>query len=225
VYRWTIAFALALTLGASTDAWAGKSKTTETTAAATPTYEPVEMATTNIPSFDTFFDTAEAPLNTLIDIHKNLDTAQANLNTSLGLTAGTPFATALADLKAKAEGKITVAMDSQAMPTLSAAEGMPANVQTSLDAFNASIAAINTAVGQIATLTPQIVTLAGQVPPLIASAPTEAKNAGLSVTKIPSAVSAAKNNGDLILAGQTAVTATATAIATMSTDVKAAFSN
>ena len=88
----------------------------------------------------------------------NLMTARANVNTALGAATDAPLATALADMKSKAEGKLKFAMNGTT-PTISAGDGMPDNVKAGLDAVNSLVAVGGTTVTELAGLGKDITAL------------------------------------------------------------------
>lgn len=98
----------------------------------------IVLETTGVADIDAFFAKAQAPVDTLTNTRLSIDKINTDLATSLGLAEGTPFADAIADLQSKADGKISMAMDGD-KPTLSAEDGVPENVQTSVDAMNSGM--------------------------------------------------------------------------------------
>jgi hypothetical protein len=182
------------------DAEAKKDKEADTTAEAS-TEAPASIQTTGIKEFDDVFTKAK-------DMHTTLDSAQAklksandNVNTTLGLAAGTPFKTALADLKTKADGKIKVAMNGST-PTLSVEDGVPDNVKAAVDATNTAITDVTTTIASLAALPDQAKALTTECQAfpgkLNASMITAS---GLKVTDLPKVTKTLKSN--VVIVSQT----------------------
>jgi len=153
--------------------------------------EALEIKTTGIADVDHVFEAAVAPLNTLRDARHAIDDLNNNLVTSLGLTAGTPFADALTDLKAKAEGKLALAIDERGMPKLSASDAVPENVQTALDAVNNGIKNAMDAAEKLTELPNQMkdVIVAGQ-----AINAASLSSSGVKVTEAPKILKSVMGN-------------------------------
>jgi hypothetical protein len=134
-----------------------------------------EIQTTGISAFDPTFTQAK-------DIHAkvtgeatNIHTARDNATKLLGAATDAPFATALADLKGKAEGKIKVAM-SGTMPKLSPDAALPDNVKQGVDAVNGLVDAgghaVDTCVGlkkDAEQLVAAVKGFPGQLPSLVSN--------------------------------------------------------
>jgi hypothetical protein len=161
-----IAVAMVVALSLSNDALAKKPKKdknapTDTTeqpadgkapeAAAT-----LEIQTTGIADVDNVFQQAVDPLNNLRNARNSLNSLNTNLATVLGLPAGTPIADALNDLKAKAEGKITMAIDEKGLPKLTPGDAVPQNVTDAINAVNQGVSDVMTAVENLAQLPSQM---------------------------------------------------------------------
>jgi hypothetical protein len=91
---------------------------------------------TGVAKVDQFYGQVETIVTKMQTAQAEMDAANAKLAEALGLAEGTPLADALADLQAKAEGKVELVLEGT-KPTLAPADGMPANVQAALDATNA----------------------------------------------------------------------------------------
>src|SRR5688500_15212359 len=78
---------------------------------------------------------AKAIHETLDAEDKKLKDARAQLATTLGIATDAPVKNALADLKTKADGKISVELDGKT-PRLKPSEAVPENVQKGIDAAN-----------------------------------------------------------------------------------------
>lgn len=119
-----------------------------------------EPAIQNIGSaaLDGVFGEAAGIQTNLNGIYKNLTDARNNVNTTLGVAADAPVATAMADLKTKASGKLKVAMEGT-KPKLKASDAVPENVQKGLDATNNLVDAGQNAVDGAMKLKDQAVAL------------------------------------------------------------------
>lgn len=136
------------------EAWAKKEK------AAASDEVKLEIKDTGIKTVDETFAKAKAPVESVMKARSEIDNLQKNLITALGLTEGTPFADALADLKTKAAGKITAGIDAKGMPELKPGDAVPANVQTAIDAVNNGFAAAGAAVAALSELPAQFQAIA-----------------------------------------------------------------
>lgn len=146
-----------------------------------------KIVETGIAQFDGVFMKAKAIHDTLDTQDTNLKTARESINTALGVATDAPVATALADLKTKASGKISVALEGTT-PKLKPADGIPDNVKTGIDATNTLVDAAVAAIKAGKDLVPQVTELVnatkafpGQVPSLISN-PMEAAKALKVVT-------------------------------------------
>lgn len=146
-----------------------------------------KIEATGIAQFDDVFMKAKTIHETLDAQDTNLKTARASINTALGVATDAPLATALADLKTKAAGKVKVAMNGTT-PKLEPADGLPDNAKAGLDATNVLVDAAAAAVKAGKDLVPQVQQLVaatqafpGQVPSLITN-PLEAAKALKVVT-------------------------------------------
>lgn len=125
---------------------------------------------TGVAKVDAFYDKVETMVGQLQSAQADMDSANAKLAEALGLAEGTPLADALADLQAKAEGKIELVLEGT-KPTLKPADGCPENVQNAIDATNAMadklVAAMETVQG-VATDIKPLITEAADMPAAIA---------------------------------------------------------
>jgi len=219
-------FALALvTLTVATSAEAKKPKddstttptTTEQTAAA-----PVAlaMAQTGIADVDNVFNAAVEPLKTVQDTQTALDNLTKNLNTALGLADGGSLSDALNDLKTKASGKITVAMNDKAMPSLKPSDAVPENVQKAIDGFNKSI-------DEISALVPKLAGLPDQFKQIAASAaafnPASLTKSGVKATEAPKIMKEITGNVKVLGQAPDVVTGLLTSIKALPSTVSSAF--
>jgi hypothetical protein len=188
-----LAFALSLSLIAAPEAFA-KPKPDDGAAApaAADAYAIPEMKITKIPEIDSFFETAKAPITSLVNTRKMVDAAKDRINTSLGLATGTSFSDALANLNNKAGAMVSIATNTGKMPALHAKDAVPPDIQHAIDEFNGAMADLDTASDQLKQVTGELTTLAQQASELPGKVPDAAKSAGLSMTD---QIAATKNTG------------------------------
>src|SRR5690349_9929144 len=117
----------------------------------------IEM--TGLASFDEVFTRVAAIDEQLATAKKMLTSANIDLNAALGLANGTPIKDGLADLQAKADGKLSVAMEGT-MPKLSATDAVPANVQSAIDAVNGMVTGITGSIAALETIPAEAAALA-----------------------------------------------------------------
>lgn len=193
--RRNVVFALAFAMGLSfvSNAEAKKPKPTEpaaeTTEAGAAESTALEMKTIGVADVDNVFMQANDPLKSLNEAKAKLTSLNTNLVTALALPEGTPFADALADLKAKGEGKINAAVDEKGMPKLSASDAVPANVQTAIDAVNTGISDLQAAVALLAAVPDQCKEVATAAAGINASSLT-----GASPTQVPKMLKTVQGN-------------------------------
>jgi hypothetical protein len=134
-----------------------------------------KIVDTGIAEFDDVFGKARELQGTLKTANENLAGARANVNTTLGVATDAPLATALADLKTKANGKIKLVMEGK-RPKLEATEAVPENVQQGIDSVNklseTSVASTDTA-DQLKPQSESLVEATKEFPPKV---PTLVKN-------------------------------------------------
>lgn len=138
----------------SGSAWAGKATTADKEK------ELPKIELTNISEFDSVFSKAKTIQDTLDQNHADLATSREKLNTTLGIATDAPLATALADLKTKASGKIKVAMKG-GRPSLEPSEAVPDNVKAGIDAANALLDQAEKTVATAKQLLPEATSLVG----------------------------------------------------------------
>jgi len=178
------AVAMMVSVGFTADAEAGKKD--KGTDAAESAGEDLALEDSGIDSVDELFAKAKAPIDTIKTARTKVDAVAPNLNKALDLPAGTPFADALADLKSKAEGKLEVGMDGD-VPTIKAADGMPANVQGAIDG-------LNTGVKEAVDATMKLAEVPAQVQEVIAAAKSFDPKSIKPVTAVPKATKALTGN-------------------------------
>ena len=180
--------------------------------------ETVTIEVTGVADVDAIFQPAGDILNSVITARTAIDSLGTNLTTALGLPAGTPFKDALADLKTKAEGKVTIAMDGD-MPKLAAADGIPANVQAAIDAVNGGMANIMTAATALTAVPDkamEIVNAAKGVNP--------SSLAGVNPTKIPKITKQLAGNIKILTTTPEEAKALINSIGQLKADLSASFS-
>lgn len=177
------------------------------------------MEETGSAKLDGVFKRAETPIETLDTVRADVRSVNTELVKSLGLKEGTPFKDALADLQEKAEGKINVSFEDNKMPTFKAEEGVPDNVQASIDGLNTSFGKLTSAEDKLGKSAEELMSVSTDAADLI-SAP---KELGLKATQVPKAVSKGNKNVKNLKAGVTVTKDLVTELATLTSDVKATF--
>jgi hypothetical protein len=203
-------FALAMTvsLGVSADAFAGKKGKDEASDSAE---ADLELEESGIDSVDELFAKAKEPIDTIRTARMKVDAVAPNLNKALDLPEGTPFADALADLKGKAEGKIEVGMNGD-VPTLKAADGVPANVQNAIDG-------LNTGIKEAIDATMKLSEVPAQVQEVIAAAKSFDPKSIKPVTAVPKATKALTGNMKVLGKAPAEVEALVQAVDNMKNDL------
>jgi hypothetical protein len=113
---------------------------------------------TGIPLFDDVF-TKVGPIDrTLSGVEGSLRSAKLHLTDALALEEGTPLRDAIAELHTRAGNKISLAQKGK-VPTLSAADGVPSNVQSAVDAVNGLTRDLTSSMDDLAALPKQITAL------------------------------------------------------------------
>lgn len=159
--RFLLAIALVSTgvMAFSDDAFAKKDKGTETAGTVTNPFEGIpDIKDSGITDFDPTFTEAAGIQTSLKTTYTNLDGARKDLNTALGVATDAPFKTALEDLKTKAAGKLTIAMEGTT-PKLKASDAVPENVQKGLDAVNGLVDKGQAAVTEVVGLVDKVKSL------------------------------------------------------------------
>lgn len=141
--------------------------------AATTTSSDPLIVLTGISQFDGVFGSGKGIQDKVIAQTTTLKTARTNVNTALGVATDAPLATAMADLSAKADKKITVAMNGT-MPKLTPDAALPDNVKAGVDSVNGLIDAgkstVDTCLGlkkDAESLVAAASAFPGQVPSLV----------------------------------------------------------
>jgi hypothetical protein len=153
-----------------------------------------EIQTTGIKPFDEVFLQAKDIQTNLTGSKAKLQTANDNVDSSLGLAKGTPFADAMKDLNAKANGKVKVAVNGK-MPTLTAEEGCPENVKASVDTANKAFVEIGAVADNLAQVPAQAQALADQAAQFPGQISAKLiTDSGLKVTDVPKVTKTVKAN-------------------------------
>ncbi len=116
---------------------------------------------TGVAKVDSFYDQVEGIVAKLQGAQADMDNANAKLAEALGLGEGTPVADALADLQAKAEGKVELVLEGT-KPTLKASDAMPENLQAAIDATNAMATSLTNAAQTLKGVAGEVTPLVGQ---------------------------------------------------------------
>ena len=217
----TFALAMFVSFAVANTADAKKPKPTETEATADAA-APLTITTTGIAAVDGVFTPAGEILGTISGTKTALDNVSKNLTTALGLADGTPLKDALASLKEKAAGKLTVAMNEQGMPELKPSDALPEDVQKALDGFNASIGEISALVPKLAEIPQKAQEVVAAAQALVAN-PSSLASSGVKPTEIPKVVKAVKNNITVLGKLPTEAGALTTSLKDLATSVQGAF--
>lgn len=147
-------------------------KTSSTSSASACASELPTVQTTGVAAFDDVFNKAGAILTSLGGTCTELNTSRTNFNTALGISTDSPMKTALEDLKTKASGAVTVAMNGT-VPSLAVQDAAPENVKSAVTAANGLITASGNAVttltglqGQATELVSAVTAFPAQIPSL-----------------------------------------------------------
>ncbi len=178
------------------------------------------MEETGSSKLDAVFKKSEGPLETIAMVRKDVDAVNTNLISALELKDGTPFEDALKDLQTKAEGKINVAFENNAMPTFKAEEGVPDNVQKAVDSLNASFGKLGDAGEKLGSAGEQLIETATEAGELISTP----KELGLKAMQIPKAVSKGNKNVKTLKEGAGIATELGKDVGKLGGDVKSVFS-
>jgi hypothetical protein len=188
----------------------------------TDTVDPCKMESptitkSGISDMDQVFDKAGNIQTTVRDQTSSVCTARGHLNDALGVGTDAPVATALADLKTKAGGKIKMAMNGT-MPKLEASD-VPDNVQKAVDAVNELINSSSTAATQTAGLLPEAKALATQA----AGFPMKVPTMKVDNVDIPTAIKVVGENVKAIKQLPNQIEALGGQLELVVTDVKSTF--
>ena len=179
----------------------------------------IVMEETGSAKLDAVFKKSEGPLETIATVRADVKAVNTNLVSALGISEGTPFADALADLQSKAEGKINVAFEDNKLPTFKAEEGVPDNVNKAVESLNASFGKLGDAGDKLMKAGEQLGEAATEAAELIGTP----KELGLKATQIPKALSKGNKNVKKLKEGTSVATELAKEVGTMGADVKSVF--
>lgn len=205
------------------DAWAGKKDEPAAEGGDEAGAEEFDivMEETGSAKLDGVFKKSETPLETVATVRDDVRGVNTNLVSALGLSQGTPFKDALADLQSKAEGKINVAFENNKLPTFKAEEGVPDNVNAAVDGLNASFGKLGDAGDKLSKAGEELVAAATEAADLVG----KPKELGLKATQIPKATSNANKNIKKLKAGADITKDLVGELSTMATDVKSVFAD
>ena len=171
------------------DAFAKKEKAPKETKETT---EMVEIVMTGIAEADSkVFEPAKAIHDTLAGIENSLKTGTDAFTSALGVTQGTPFADALASLKANAGDSLSVAMDG-VKPKITVADAAPDNVKAAVSSLNDLVNAHVAAMDQAKDLPAQAQALVAAAQTLDPAA--MAKQAAANPMDVPKVLKTINNN-------------------------------
>ncbi|MCA9490146.1 MAG: hypothetical protein KC621_09485 [Myxococcales bacterium] len=111
---------------------------------------------TGIEAFDSVFARVGEIDAQLTSTETELRTGKRNLNSALDLQRGTPLTDGITELQKRAEGKLQVTLTKGNVPTLSATDAIPTNVQSAVDAVNALSLNMTTSLTGMQSLVPEI---------------------------------------------------------------------
>ena len=172
-------------------AWAKKS--TESAS----TEEELTLVDVGLPSFDAIYAKAKTLIESINSARDSVKDANTKLVTVLGLAEGTPLKDALEDLKKKAEGKITVAMNGKT-PTLKASDAVPQNVTDGINAVNALATACTKGIDTLTAAMGDAKALGAETIALPPKVPAEIKSAGLKATEVPGVTKKVNSNNKVV---------------------------
>lgn len=157
-----------------------------------------DIELTGITSFDNVFREAR-DLDERVDSAKAaLDSGRSTLNAALGLAEGTPFADAVADLKAKAEGKLQVVVEEGGGLSLQASDAVPANVQAAIDSLNATLTSYKTAVADLAGAKEDVTALVEATKDFPSQIQSDFKSLDIKLTELPGKLETVRDNVRII---------------------------
>lgn len=150
---------------------------------------PLVMQDTGVADVDAVFDGADAPLATITNVRIEMSGLRTNVTSAMGLPEGTPFADAMADLKAKAGDQINLAVDERGLPRLEAEDGCPDNLKAAANAVNAGLGHVETALARLADVPGQLSAVASSAASIKPTSFT-----GVKATEVPKKTATVKNN-------------------------------
>ncbi len=221
--RWIVfATALLVSFGMSVDAEAGKKNKGEMTEASADAAEELVIEETGIADVDAIFTKADAPLENIKGARMSIDALTANVNESMGIAADAPFKEAIASLMEKANGKLEVAMNDQGVPSVTAADAVPDNVQASIDAVNDGFANVSTAVMKLKNLPTQVQAVIDEAKSLNAESLT---NSGVKPLEAPKVLKKINNNAKVLSKVTDEAKALETSLTTLKKELTAGLSS
>jgi len=178
-------FALGLTL--ASDAQAGKKDKGKGKA------DVPEIEMTGLEAFDSIFTEFKAIDDKIGGAEKSMKVARRKLNEALELEKGTPLKAGMADLAAKAEGKIQMKMNGK-QPTLSASDAVPENVNDAINALNKMTKQLTISVEELASVPEDLKRLSAASADFPSSLKDELTKSGAKITDAPKILKTLKGN-------------------------------
>lgn len=173
---------------------------------------------TTVEALDGTLRRAQAIEGTILAATTNLASARAGVLTTLGAAADTPLATALAELRTRADGRIKLTINGS-MPSLTSADGMPESARAGLDATNRLLQVGAETVATVAGLGADIQALVAETAAMPATLP----SLGLDRRGLRRTRRIVGKNGEAILEFPDRVTALTDEVARIFDDVKTVF--
>lgn len=179
----------------------------------------IEIVETGSAPLDSIFDKSQQPIETVASLRDEIRGVKGKLVESLGLTQGTPFKDALADLQKKSEDKINVSFADKKWPTFEVQEGVPENVRASVATLNSSLTELFAARDKLKEAGAVLEQIADEASELAA----EPSNLALKATAVPKAVLRSKKNVKALRGGVVVTKDLLTELKGLVKDVKAVF--
>ena len=188
MFRKIAALVATLALGTllMSDAHAGKEP--EKGKAEVPT---IEM--TGLEAFDAVFTEFKNIDDKVANAESAMKTAKRKLNEALALEKGTPLKDGIADLKAKSEGKVKVAMKGK-QPTLEASDAVPENVANAIQAVNEMTEQLTISIDELASVPEDIKRLTEASAAFPSTIKDELTKSGAKITAAPKILKTLKGN-------------------------------
>jgi hypothetical protein len=180
----------------------------------------LEITNTGVADVDNVFQQAIDPLNNLRNARNSINSLNTNLTKALGLADGTPIADAHNDLKTKAEGKITMAIDEKGLPKLTPGDAVPQNVTDAINAVNQGITDVTTVIESLSQLPAQMKEIAAAA---AAISPDSLINSGVKPLEAPKLMKTVNNNIKVVGEAPNELTALKTALEGTLTSIKSTF--
>ena len=151
----------------------------------------IEMC--GLASFDAVFAKVDAIDQRLTKAKKALGDAKRDINTALALEQGTSLQDALAALKARAAGQLTVTPAGSGL-RIEARDGAPADVAEAIGAVNRLAGSLSTTIAELQGLPNEAAGLVAAASALPKQLKDEAKAVGMKPTEIPKILKVVKQD-------------------------------